>query len=385
MSQCGVRVDATGKRRTMAVDPKHRLSRLSSNSERPAFGLVLMLVLLCAHWLPAEELVPLMPLPVEFDSPPLPQNYSEAAIPAASPGFFSMALPVPVSGWTFDYRFRSLANSHTSYEFGTPDPPPDGWTPLSRLDFGLDSQWHGFQVGLQRPQWGLHFEFLVPGGGEIDGTLDDYDWMIPGADFTDLGVTRERWIKGNMLDFGGDLLLWDEPFGLPVAVWGTTGFRWQQFHLMAYDLVQCKWDNVWEIDPYRYAGDVIAFNQQYYQYYLGGQLRTDLMLGSLPVHLTLHGDWAHTEGRNVDHHLLREGDRFTIERTRGDSWRVGLTAEAQIRSWLSFGCQADYLQIRTTGSHRLLNEPLAMDWTWTNGVRAWSDQTWLTAFARITW
>lgn len=43
----------------------------------------------------------------------------------------------------------------------------------------------------------------------------------------------------------------------------------------------------------------------------------------------------------------------------------------------------DYLQIHTRGRHRLLNEPLDQDETWDHGVRVWSDQTWLTAFARV--
>lgn len=56
--------------------------------------------------------------------------------------------PQPSRVWTIDYRLRSVSNSHTSYEFGTSEVPPAGWTPLSRLDFPLNSFWHGLEVGM---------------------------------------------------------------------------------------------------------------------------------------------------------------------------------------------------------------------------------------------
>jgi hypothetical protein len=299
------------------------------------------------------------------------------------PTVVDMTVPPPVWAWSVDYRFRSVSNSHTSYEFGE---PPDRWTPLSRLDFNLDSLWHGLQLGVQREDWGVHVEYLVPLQQEVHGNLDDFDWRRSDAsEFTDLGIMRQRWIEGNMLDFGAEFEIVQHPFDLPFDVWSTSGFRWQRFHVMAYDLIQYKFYDRWLPNPSRDPSDTIGFNQQYYQYYLGGQLRSNLAIGSLPpVRLTFQGDWSYTEGNNVDHHHLREGDRYTMENTYGDTWHIGLTAEAPVRTWLSLGCQIDYLQTRTTGSHRLLNVPEQTDESWTYGVRAWADQTWLTAFVRIS-
>ncbi len=285
--------------------------------------------------------------------------------------------------WTIDYRFRSLVGSRTSYEFGTPDPPPYGWTPLSQLNFPLDSYWHGIGIGVERPTWAIRFEWLFPQQG-IEGNLSDYDWQIPGDPFTDLGYAQQRWTDGQMLDLSLEFQLADHLFGLPVEVWPVGGFRWQRFDIMCYDLVQVKSDDVWLDPPYTAAGDVLTFNQQYYMGYVGGQLRTRLESARLPpVLIKFQGDWGGTSAYNVDHHLLREGDRYTMERTQGGSWHVGLTVEALLHKNFSLGLQADHLEIRTRGTHRLLNAPLGEDFTWDNGVAVSSDQTWLTAFVRL--
>ncbi len=347
------------------------------------FAAAIPLLLLAARPLPAYELA------ASADGPITAATCAESGHDAGMPAcarLLEPAPPAPAWTWTFDYRFRSLTNSHTSYEFGTPELPPDGWAPLSRLNFNIDSLWHGVQIGLKRPRWGLHVEYLLPLQRSVQGSLDDYDWDPPGAGFTDLGIARQRWTDGHMLDAGAEFLLLDRPWGLPLEIWPLAGFRWQRFHLMCYDLVQYKEGGVWPVDPFRDAGNVLAFNQQYYAGYFGGQLRTSLALGRLPaLRLTLQGDWACTEGYNVDHHLIREGDRYTIEKTYGGAWHAGLTAEMPLRTRLSLGCQIDYLAISTTGSHRLLNAPFDVDQSWTHGVRAWSDQTWLTAFVRVNW
>ena len=49
------------------------------------------------------------------------------------------------------------------------------------------------------------------------------------------------------------------------------------------------------------------------------------------------------------------------------------------------GLQADYLRIRTTGSHRLVNVPLGQDETWDNGVLVKSEQTDLTVYVQGNW
>ncbi len=285
--------------------------------------------------------------------------------------------------WTIDYRFRTIFDSSTTYEFGTPPYYETQHTPLSRLNFPLDSYWHGIQLGLQKPTWDVHIEWLFPQQG-IHGTMEDYDWRYPNQDFTDLGYMDERWTDGQMLDLGFDFQLSEHPFGLPLEIWPTLGFRWQRFNIMNYDLVQVKFEDEWLDPPYTESGNIISFNQQYYSFYLGGQFRSKLETKYLPpIALTIQMDWGSTNGYNVDHHLVREGDRYTMESTRGSCWHAGFTAEALISEHFSAGIQADYLEIRTRGTHREYNAPLNVDYTWDNGVLASSNQTWLTAFLRI--
>jgi len=72
-----------------------------------------------------------------------------------------------------------------------------------------------------------------------------------------------------------------------------------------------------------------------------------------------------------------------MDSTQGCSWRLAFTAELPINQRWSLGCQIDYMEIRTHGSHRLYNAPLNTDETWTNGVTASSNQTGVMAFIRL--
>ncbi len=289
----------------------------------------------------------------------------------------------PRTAWTIDYRFRTLASSCTSYEFGTLEAPPAGYSPISRLDFPINSSWHGVELGYRRPRWAIHGEWLTPQQG-IHGELADFDWRAPDQPFTDLGLVKQRWTEGQMADLGTEFQLIERCFSLPVEFWPTAGFRWQRFNITAYDLMQVKWNGQWLDPPYSETGDIITFNQQYYIGYVGGQLRTTLRSEMLPpLLLRLQGDWGATEAYNVDHHLAREGDRYTMERTHGDAWHIGLVAEMPFSPRLSLGFQVDHLEIRTTGTHHHYNAPEGEDWTWDNGVAVSSDQTSYGAFVRL--
>lgn len=325
------------------------------------------------------ESTPAQPIAAE---PIAPVPIAEDAIVDAivEQPLWSTATP-PEELWTFRYQTRWLTNSVTSYEFGVPEGYEPCWSPLSRLEFPINALWHGFQVGLQRSQWEIQFEWLTPVNDHIQGNLEDRDWQTPGADFTDLGVAPERWISGQMLNLDLNLRLWDRCFGLPVDCWGTVGFRWQRFDVMAHDASQLKSNDVWLDPPDFYAGDVLSFDQQYWLSYLGGQLRTVLNLPwAPPIHLTFQGDWSNAQAYNIDHHLIREGDRYTFERTHGDACHLALTAETPLTKHLSVGLEADYLGIDTHGRHHLVNLPMEEDETWTNGVHVWSEQTWLSVF-----
>jgi hypothetical protein len=285
--------------------------------------------------------------------------------------------------WTLDYRCRAFCSSFTAYEFGTPPDLAPSHSPLSRLIFSLNSCWHGLMLAKETPTWGVQFEWLMA-GQYIQGDLEDYDWRYADRDFTDLGYMRERWTEGQMLDFTYKFRLFDQPFHLPCGVWPIVGFRWQRLDVVAYELEQVKYDNVWVDPPYTDSRDIITLNQQYFIGYGGGQIRGQFQWGILPpIVWTLQGDWGYTHAYNIDHHLVREGDRYTMERTQGDCWHVAATVEALVTNRFSLGAQFDHLQISTTGTHHFLNDPYGIDETWDNGVRVWSKQTWITGFLRF--
>lgn len=286
--------------------------------------------------------------------------------------------------WSVQYQFRSFFNSKTSKEFGTPFDSPDGWTPLSELNFPLNSNWHGAEVRVRQLTWELHCEYMVPQQG-IRGDLKDKDWQVADEPFTDLGFASERWVDGQTLDFGLDFQLLDRPFDLPCEVWPTLGFRWQRFDMMCYDAVQVKQDGVWLDPPDEYPGDVIRFNQQYYVFYLGGQIRGRIDLKRLPpIAWKFQGDWGDVNAFNVDYHLLREPGRRSSEKTHGGLYHLGITAEMPLYRRLSVGVQADYTKLRTQGEHHLYVPTEGINEAWTNGVVVSSEQTALTVFFKLS-
>lgn len=288
--------------------------------------------------------------------------------------------------WTVDYRVRQMFDSSTSYEFGNPAWDAAGvYAPLSKLDFELDSPWHGLQIGVELPGWRAHFEWLMPMRQNIDGYMADYDWNIdePRDDPTrldSLTLSSERWSDGQMLELGTEFHLTDSFFGLPVELWPTAGFRFQRFDVAAFDITVL----VPSLGPLpAYDGvDVITFNQQYYVGYFGGQFRGTVLAGRIPVDLALQVDGGPVAGYAIDHHLLRLGDRYTFDETRGAAWHIGVMAEAHVTHRFSVGFQADHTGIRTIGTHRLYNEPYDVDVSWDNGVIVKSQQTTATVFAR---
>jgi hypothetical protein len=282
--------------------------------------------------------------------------------------------------WSIDYRFRSFWSSSTSKEFGTPWSPPDGWAPLSRLKFPLSSNWHGAEIRVQQPTWDLHFEWLTPQQKGVHGEQIDVDWQLPNNDYTDLTFARERWNEGQMLDLGFDFQMVDRPLDLPAELWPTIGFRWQRFNVTCYDGLQLKENGVWLDPPLEVPGDMIAFNQQYFIGYIGGQVRGKFGLSMLPpIAWKLQGDWGFVGAYNE----LCEGTRQTTERTYGSMWHIAFTGEMPVTQYLSMGAQFDCTAIGTRGTHRLRDPQQSIDESWDNGVSVWSDQTAVTVFIRL--
>ena len=281
------------------------------------------------------------------------------------------------SVWNVDYRVRRLINSNTSFQFGMPN---GAWTPLSKLDWSLDSTWHGLRVETARSGQIFHFEWLTPIGNQIDGNMIDSDWTdAPGLTLDSQTSSSQRWNDGQMLDLGTRYQWCTKA----VEIWPMLGVRFQRFDMFASGIDYLVPN--FGPDPAYENVDVIKFNQQYYQFYLGGQLRKEVTFLERPVTLICQGDWAATWGYNIDHHLVRAGgDRYTMENTQGNTIHFACGAETPLRGRFSFGLQFDYMQIRTTGSHRMLWQSHNFDETWHNGVLNKSNQTSLTAYLRAS-
>jgi hypothetical protein len=326
----------------------------------------------------AESDIP--PSVVPADSPSVPSDFQVGVDPEL--GNVLTRTPSSSRLLTIDYRLKTFLNSNTSNEIGTsPDTSPS-WAPLSRLRFPINSVWQGLQVGVERPEFETHFEWLTPIGRGINGNFADFDWADGNnpTQLTDMGYAYERWNEGQSINLDLECKLSDHVLGLPIEIWPIGGFRWQRFNITAYDLFQQLSDG--QPDGRHFAGDVITYNQQWYQCYVGGQLRKAIQLNNeREIRLTLQGDWGATWGYNIDHHLITDVPFYARERTQGGSWHIGLTAEVPLNKRLSLGVQGDYMKIHTTGKtwDTRIAEP------WTNGVNATSEQTSLTAFGRLSY
>jgi hypothetical protein len=302
------------------------------------------------------------------------------------------AMPQQCRTWTIDYRVSTMFSSRTCYEFGTyPAAGAPVYAPLSRLNWSLDSVWHGLQIGVEKPRWRVHFEWLTPMTRDISGDMSDWDWSGPARDPASLSVSPSRWTDGQRLEFEGAFKLRDRLFQMPIELWPVAGFRFQRFNMMSYDGVQLINDGTFpDIPPvgYRWYEDTISSNQQYYMGYVGGQLRTTLNIAQLrPVQLTFQGDWAGTAGYNVDHHISGYEEkgihRYGYDKTHGGALHLALIAETQLNRRLSVGVQVDHTEIRTTGTHHFVETGAeTADEIWSNGVKVNSDQTSLLAFIR---
>jgi len=276
--------------------------------------------------------------------------------------------------WTIDYRYRELVDSSTSYAFGTGTDP--GWDPLSKLDWPLDSKWHGLQIGYKTLNWEVRCEWLTPINREIDGQMADYDW-IPADNLISHTLSDQRWNEGHMVDLGGQFKLVDG--GL--EIWPTLGFRYQQFDITASGINYIEPPD--GILPEFVGVDVITFDQHYYQFYLGCQFRKTINCWITDVTLTLQADVAAVTAHNIDHHLVREGgDRYTIEHTAGSGYHFAFIAEAPVMRCLTVGFQFDHTGMRTSGKHRLDWVSQGIDETWNQGVVVKSSQTMLTGYVQ---
>ena len=273
-------------------------------------------------------------------------------------------------------KARNYFNSHTSYEFGNPFPPYQ--KPLSRLEFPLDSWWGGVEVRLSYPRFSVGGEVLTNTLGDVQGRMKDSDW-----DDDDVPSRKTIYSESNcrmepsyMVRADVDLEVSDW-LGLPkwLSLRPVVGFRYQNFHIITQDGTQ--YTPFSGQPPVSLPGNGIRFKQTYWHYFTGVKSNIDIgqFTNISALKLLLQLDWAYVEGSNEDNHLLRMGRRFTYENTFGYAWHVSAGLKKGLTKNLALGFELDYLQISTTGSHRLVNELFGIDFGFSQGVKVWSEQT----------
>ena len=156
----------------------------------------------------------------------------------------------------------------------------------------------------------------------------------------------------------------------------TVGLTWQRFSLVTYNGMQYYVAPGSTQPPTPLPGDGINFEQTYWQAFVGFKTTFDLgkplYLSSLKLSTQL--DWAYVRAYNEDYHLLREGKRITNDTTTGDAWHAQVNLKIGHTRNFSTNIGLEYLRIMTTGTHRLVNEPYHVDFSFDNGVKVWSEQ-----------
>lgn len=299
-----------------------------------------------------------------------------SAVPECRAGAFEKKGSAAVTetfsvGGKLKYFFRS----HTSYEFGNPFPPFQ--EPLSRLEFPINTWWGGLEMKLNLSRFSFGLEGITNVTQNAHGKFEDSDWDDENRPYekTIYSQSEMRVAPSYMVRLDADVDVSDWlrlPKGLSIRP--VAGFRWQKFNLVSHDGTQ--WDLTGFAPEYALPGEGIRFKQEYWQYFIGLRSILDLSYatGLKSLVLLMQADWAYVEGKNEDHHLLRQGRRFTYESTYGEAWHASIGLKKDLGTNFRIGLDADYLAIKTTGKHRLVNADFNIDMDVSNGVRTWSDQ-----------
>jgi len=282
--------------------------------------------------------------------------------------------------WSVSLKAKYFFHSHTSYEFGNPFPPYQ--TPLSRLEFPLNSWWAGASLRREFSRFSAGVEVFRNLSGEVSGKMMDSDWDDEErpALKTIYSESSCRMEPSYIVSADMDLRVSDW-LGLPrwLDLRPAAGLTWQRFSLVTHDGIQYNLTPE-GIQTTLLPGDGIAFKQNYWQFFVGFRAAFDL---GKPFHLSglkieTQVDWAYVAARNEDRHLLRIGNRITEEDTPGDAWHALVNLKIGLAQNLNANIGAEYRRIATTGSHRLINETFGFDFKFYHGVKVWSEQTSIT-------
>ncbi len=287
----------------------------------------------------------------------------------------------PLEFWSVDLRVKNYSGSHTSFEFGNPFPPNQA--PLSRLEFPLNSWWAGVEVRRNFSRFSAGVEAMRNVSGSATRHFKDSDWTDDVQPWvktiyseSSLRIEPSYTIRGDV-----DMKISDW-LGLPAGfdLRPVLGFRRQRFSLVGHDGLQvypAPGDNT---PPVPLPGDGIHFVQTFRHTFLGVRMSYEWENPRYVPRLgmRMQMDWARVTGDNEDHHLLREGQRFTYEKTRGNGRHASLGLDFGLTRRLSATLDVDYLKLYTSGSHRLVNSAFGMDFSFDYGVWVWSEQVSLT-------
>ncbi|MGD0382755.1 MAG: hypothetical protein ABSA77_04475 [Thermoguttaceae bacterium] len=143
---------------------------------------------------------------------------------------------------------------YTSFEFGFGNNYP-----VSKLDYSLNSTWVGLRAGVERCDWDVHLEWLMPMVQHVDGGIYDSDWSAP-AQLESLSHSATRWNDGQQVNLEADYKYSDCIWGMPIEFWPLAGFRWEKFSMTAYDGVQLFGGR---LGPFSIQGDDLTINLQH--------------------------------------------------------------------------------------------------------------------------
>ena len=165
---------------------------------------------------------------------------------------------------------------------------------------------------------------------EGDGTMDDYDWLYPGLEWSDWSHHDNTSVEEvSRLDFNGEIRLFHST-GLIKSISGVLGFRrdhvaWESvggygiYSVNAYRDTLVSFPNV----------PVISYQQTFSAPYFGMNLQSESDIG-VPLQLTLGLRYSPlARGEDVDIHHLRSL-RFETEGKNGSWYGVDMTLAFEI-------------------------------------------------------
>lgn len=281
--------------------------------------------------------------------------------------------------WEFNAEMKRFIASHTSYEFGEPEPPFT--KPLSRLEFPVNTWWLNLDLRRTCPRWSVGARAGLSLNRNSNNFMEDSDWTTRGNENHLTNYSRSYCDIRSAFLFRGDVDVNISDWLRLPASWEVRplfAFQFQRFNAMAHDGVQWNYDSN---TSDAMNGDGISFRQDWYTYMIGLKGAYSLNLNkNLMVKLKGESDWGPALGYNEDHHLLR-GNRFTYERTLGNALYFSTGLDMIVAKTITMGVGIDYLRIRTSGTHRWWDPNDSADQSWSDGVHAWSDQLGLSAHA----